>query len=958
MRHNYQLKIFALTVASLSALSAYAVPAKKGILPITQPDGTTVMVRLVGDEYSHQYYTEDGYLLVHDGNALCYARIGNDGLPVSTGTEARDITVRSAAEKALVASIDKDLLGEAANRLDAINRRNSRKVMSQPLRNRVQRSQSEESTSRLPGLFPGTNFPSFGQPKVLVILAEFKDQSFKTPDPAGYFERLLNYEGFDEYGATGSVLDYFKDNSNGKFNPQFDLFGPVVLPEKTEFYGGNNFWGDDKNPEQMVIDACTLLDDEIDFSQYDTDGDGIIDNVFIFYAGRGEASSGITYTIWPHSWNIYEGAGKTVYLDNVLLDRYACSNEWDGVKPDGIGTFVHEFSHVLGLPDLYATRDDGAFTPESWSIMDYGPYNNDGRTPPLYSAFERSALGWIEPLPIDTALNATLPPISEGKAGIIRTPKDNEFFLFENRQQKGWDKYIPGHGMLVWHIDYNESVWASNVVNNTPSHQYVDLEEADNVQSDYTRASDAFPGARNVTSFTDDTNPSMKTWAKQRLNLPVTDIKESADGIITFKVSGGTEELHPVTALEATEVSLQEFTANWEPKENFDHLLSVFTLDEDSLITYVDGFYHRNVGKTDSYKVEGLLPCSEYFYTVTYGTAWETAPESNTIAVITSGSDLWRHQVNILEPAAVSDSSFVARWEFLEGATDYILTVKVKGEPVPYVTELGFDDGVTDLPDGWTSSSKTAYKMETYSGKSSPSLRLGKYNDYIESAEFDDFISAASFWLRGNATTGTDSIKVSALSDSVWNDLCLAPITTERGGNTVELTDFPENTTAIRLNFIRNSGSGTVAIDDIVIYHGEKENILSVENYTDLSVGNVNEYEVTGLSENSEYYYSVVASDGEVMSKKSDIMTVITIGTNSITDTDIDASNANIEINGLEVTLSGMESGQPVRVFDSMGRLIALPTADLSGNIRFSLPASGIYLIRTGSETTRVAVAE
>ena len=205
----------------------------------------------------------------------------------------------------------------------------------------------------------------------------------------------------------------------------------------------------------------------------------------------------------------------------------------------GIGTFCHEFSHVLGLPDLYSTDYYvPSFTPDSWILMDRGPYNNNGKTPPYYSIYERYALGWITPQEIGKPADIKLDNISKNVGYIIKTDNENEYFLLENRQQEGWDKYIPGHGMLIWHIDYNQEVWDLNAVNNIPSHQYVDIEEADAIQTDETRAGDTFPGTSNVTSFTDDTNPSMKTWKGNGLNKPITDIEEK-DGIIRFKISGG-----------------------------------------------------------------------------------------------------------------------------------------------------------------------------------------------------------------------------------------------------------------------------------------------------------------------------------------------------------------------------------------------------------------------------------
>ena len=307
------------------------------------------------------------------------------------------------------------------------------------------------------------------------------------------------------------------------------------------YYGGNDaVYDEDEHPEEMAIEACQQLDATVDFSQYDRDGDGYIDNVFIFYAGRGEADGGGDNTVWPHAWNVTSATNTPYVFDGVRLDSYGCTNEWTrDNRPDGVGTFIHEFSHVMGLPDLYSTDYSDAFTPGEWSALDYGPYNNDGCTPPLYGAFERYALGWMSPRVLDAATDVTLNPIGENEACMIPTSDSNEFFLLENRQQTGWDTYIPGHGMLVWHVLYDSGVWNKNEVNNDENKQYVDIEEADGKQTESTRAGDAFPGTSGKTSFTDTTKPSMKTWKGKSLNMPLTEIAEN-DGVITFKVKGGT----------------------------------------------------------------------------------------------------------------------------------------------------------------------------------------------------------------------------------------------------------------------------------------------------------------------------------------------------------------------------------------------------------------------------------
>ena len=376
---------------------------------------------------------------------------------------------------------------------------------------------------------------------------------------------MINGANFTQYGGTGSALRYFEEQSGGLFIPSFDVHGPVTLPEKRSYYGGNDRYGDDMYPHQMVTHAIKQLDASVDFSKYDTDGDGLIDNVYVIYAGQGEASYGSAETVWPHSWDVRAG-GESLRVDGVTVGHYACSNEWEQSRPDGVGTFIHEFSHVMGLPDLYHTTESVYYTPSDYSVLDYGPYNNDGRTPPNYGAYERNAMKWNEPILLTDAATVTLDEISSGQFALIPTSKNTEFFLLENRQQSGWDKYIPGHGMLIWHIDYNNSVFENNTVNNTKSHQYVDIEEANNTPDGTNYSAMAgwpFPGTSKKTSFTSSTTPALKAWSGAAIDLPVTDITEQ-NGLVTFNVKGGrTVTLDAPVPFATLSQSGTYFTASW-----------------------------------------------------------------------------------------------------------------------------------------------------------------------------------------------------------------------------------------------------------------------------------------------------------------------------------------------------------------------------------------------------------
>lgn len=537
-------------LASGAFAGAMAIPAKPGFTQFTQPDGTVINIRTVGDEHGHMIYSEDGLLLVETDGRLEYAKFDENGYPVASGIVAKAVNAMLAKSQMLQSEVELEKWAEKMTynrnlRIDQLYKATKMRKAATRAEGDTSENPDEPREDEMPddgGLVPmnfgrcESAFPVIGEQKGLVVLVEYEDIEFKYGD-LDYFHRMLNEEGFSDHGSLGSARDWFVENSNGRFLPDFDVYGPVKLPNKRSYYGGNDRYGNDERPHEMAIDACRILDEDVDFSEYDRDGDGMIDNVFIFYAGKGEHDSGISNAVWPHSWNVALGIPDEQFIfDGVQLDHYACTCEYpSGYKrPDGIGTFVHEFSHVMGLPDLYVTTYTGGFTPGEWSVMDQGPYNNDRLTPPNYSSYEKGALGWIDFKPFTEGRIEINDLSTSNEAYALPTEKRSEFFFFENRQQHGNDEFLPGHGMLVWHIDYNKNIWALNAVNNTKNHQYVDLIEADNVKSESTRAADAFPGPKNITTFGFDTKPQLSSWAKERLAFDLTDIEESEDGVISF----------------------------------------------------------------------------------------------------------------------------------------------------------------------------------------------------------------------------------------------------------------------------------------------------------------------------------------------------------------------------------------------------------------------------------------
>jgi M6 family metalloprotease-like protein len=405
-------KILLSFVLLLAALSMAAIPARPGPIRVTQPDGSVITIYRHGDEFGH--WTTDA-----QGRVV---RKGADGFyrPVP------GVTAQTARRQA---AVRRQMMG------------------------------------RRPAFHPVSGI-AFGQKHFLVILVAFSDLDFATTDPNTAFSNLLNQQGYSANGGKGSARDYYYENSGGKFEPVFDVYGPVKLTHDKAYYGGNNSDGDDQRPEQAVAEACEALDGQVDFANYDNDGDGKVDLVFMYYAGYGEADSEDEDAIWPHQWELSYG-GIELTLDNMVLDSYACSNELEGMgtyvdKMCGIGTACHEFGHAMGLPDFYDTDYDTngiAAGPFDFSLMAGGAYNGEGRVPPYFGIEERILLGWLDASVLKEfpkSGNYTLPPVQENKAYKTPADVDGEYFIYECRGESGWDAALPAHGLLVYHVDKSE----------------------------------------------------------------------------------------------------------------------------------------------------------------------------------------------------------------------------------------------------------------------------------------------------------------------------------------------------------------------------------------------------------------------------------------------------------------------------------------------------------------------
>ena len=514
----------------LIAVVSFAVPAKRISKNITLADGKQITMMLMGDEHCHWYESEDGQRYILNEKDQAVRLTANDFCRMMERQQER-----------------RDLQHA---------KRNLR------LRNREKRAFGEQSNAFI------------GEKKGLVILVEYPDMRFRSANTPSVFSQRFNEPGYNDNGYVGSVHDYFYDQSYGQFDLSFDIIGPVTLSQNYSYYGQNDSYGDDLHPCEMVIETLNLVDEEVDFSKYDWDGDGNIEQVFIIYAGHGEAQGGQRNTIWPHEWELSSGAefgdgDGAQTIDGVTIDTYAVSCELAGGSGsviDGIGTACHEFSHCLGMPDTYDTSYSGGPGMIDWDIMAHGEYmgpSSIGEVPVAYTAYERMFAGWLKPTVLDSpCVVDTLHAITSYPHAYIiyNDANTNEYYLLENRQLEKWDTYTGGHGMLVTHIDYDETAWTENEVNNDKNRQRITFIPADGSYGNRTggtyrenaeqKAGDTYPGILNNENLTDSSYPaaSLNTPSAEGemlMGKPIEEIKESEEGVISFIFMGGESDENP-----------------------------------------------------------------------------------------------------------------------------------------------------------------------------------------------------------------------------------------------------------------------------------------------------------------------------------------------------------------------------------------------------------------------------
>lgn len=513
------------------ALSAQAVPAKKGVWRmVTLADGTQKRVELRGDEFCSYWVDAEGVSYNLDSESKRYVRVDANAL------QLRASQLRAKANQ------------------DRIARMAKARHMT------VKKSLGQ------------TNGSYFGKKKGLIILVQYKDKKFKFGHNQKMYDRMANETGYaNSLGFVGSVKDYFLAQSNGLFELDFDVVGPYTLNHEYAYYCAPLGDSHDVRPCDMVYDACRLADPDVNFADYDWDGDGYVEQVYVLFAGLGQAAGGDENTIWPHEYKLqYGNNGAYVSKDNnVVVNTYACGPELTlqytpvayRERVDGIGTLCHEFSHCLGYPDLYDTNYGGNFGMGEFDLMDAGSYNGESFCPPNYSAYEKWFAGWITPTVLDKPASVKgmqAQDVKYGQAFVVYNDNNkNEYYLIENRQQNVgiWDKQLPASDMMITHVDYDKNIWESNHVNTIVNysgdyaylnndHQRLTIFHADNEEgsSADSQAGDLYPFNGN-NSLTDTSSPAATIYqGGTTMGKPITNITQNEDGSIDFDFMGGSND--------------------------------------------------------------------------------------------------------------------------------------------------------------------------------------------------------------------------------------------------------------------------------------------------------------------------------------------------------------------------------------------------------------------------------
>ena len=783
--------LFILMFCLCMGLIAQAVPAKPGWHTVTQSDGSTLQVQAAGNAFNNALLTRDGLTVARGSDGDFYYISSVTGL---TTVRAHEVDQRSGSENAF------------------INVQRSSLTMT----NKPYIMPREKGKLGVGGSNAEAGVPALGQRRIPIILVEFKDKKFNNTRQDIIDAMLTGNE---------SVGQYFRDQSNGMYEPDFEVFGIYTLSQNREYYGGHQGNDNDKGLGWLVTEACQLATaDGVAFSPYDTNNDDYCDVVIVIYAGVGEAQASWIHpeAVWPCNWSLsaayYYGSGGNGAFrpssGDPIVDNFAVFNELygsndNGTTIDGIGTFAHEFGHCLGLPDFYDTGDGDHYGLGDWDIMCMGCYNNDGFTPPGYSAYEKNFMGWIELITPNPGTYYTLPVWNQKNAStdkalcITSDLNSNEFFILENRKKQGWDRYAPGEGIMITHVTYNADRWWGDSPNNEDI-QLMTLMNADNSWSYYDEATDLWP-QNGKTEFTDTSTPAAKLNMNSRgaitgsagyLGKPVTDMVINQDGTASFWYMKGSVTTPTITvtadAIDCGDVMMtasgdqtikvfgQALTGNISV--TLDDPSGVFSVNT-AVITSADASTGKEVTVT-------FTPAAIQDYSATLTLS---SPSAQDVVIPVTGHGLIEGYAPVMlaaDEAYISLTDFRADWTDITPAHNVAsYTLEVSPKPVVDLLETADFSNVPDvltedgqalddisgnygdyLPEGWSATSYLgAYGgalLVAYEGTiSTPAYNLTGYD------KMTVVIRAASYYYDNSTISVSTSIDSQELTlNQSWTE--------------------------------------------------------------------------------------------------------------------------------------------------------------------------------------------
>lgn len=758
-------KFFTLMMLWCCSITVLAMPAKPGWHTVQQSDGTTLKVRAVGNAFNSALLTTDALTVARGTDGDFYYISSLTGL---SNVRAHEVGMRDSKEAAYI----------------NVQRAN----LTMPVRQRPM--MGNNNRFGVGGSNAESGVPAQGARKIPIILVEFKDKKFNNTRQ-GIIEAMLT--------GNESVGQYFRDQSNGMYEPDFDVYGIYSLSQNREYYGGHQGSSNDKALGTMVSEAVELAAaDGVSFKPYDTNNDDYCDVVIVIYAGVGEAQASWNHpeAIWPCNWNLssaayYGNGGNGAFRpssSDPVVDTFAVFNELhgsndDGTTIDGIGTFCHEFGHCLGLPDFYDTGGGDHYGLGDWDIMCLGCYNNDGFTPPGYSAYEKNFMGWIEfitPLP---GTYYTLPvfnqkQLSTDKALCITSDLNaNEFFIVENRKKQGWDRYAPGEGLMITHVTYSADRWWGNTPNNEDI-QLMTIMNADNSWSYSDESTDLWP-QNSKTEFTDNSSPAAVLHMRANgrivsnagsLGKPMTDMVINADGTASFWYMKGSAT-SPVISVTTDAVdfgNVMMTASDTKTIKVFGQALTgnvTLTLNDPSGVFSVTPTIISNADVAVGYDVEvTFAPAAIQDYTATLTLS---SPGAQDVVLSLTGHGLIVGYTPVMLPA---DNSYINLTQFRADWTDQTpaqnvtsYTLEVSSKPKVQLLESA---DFLDLPDVLTEDGQSLddisgdywnYLPEGWSGTS----YLGSYGGAVLLA-YEGTLKTPTYNLSGYGNKVTAVVKTSA----------------------------------------------------------------------------------------------------------------------------------------------------------------------------------------------------